>query len=101
MTTDLTSPTVDRVDGARLHVPLDGGGVIRTLLLAAAAVGVAGVVGVGAMTNDDEASAVPTAAVTARALIVPEEQAFIDAILGRVPVAHVATDPWCVMHRPC
>ena len=34
-------------------------------------------------------------------LIGPEEQAFINANLGRVPAARVGTDPWCAVHRPC
>ena len=69
MTTDLTSPTIAGPTGspprpARRRRRL-------ALLIAAAAVGVAGIVGVHAITNHDEAPAVPTA------------------------------DPWCAQHRPC
>ena len=98
MTTDITSTAA-----AGSTLPRRRPWRHPVVLLAAAVVGVAGVAGVGALTMDDAPSGVVPAgqAATAERLIVPEEQAFIDAIHGRVPVAHVATDPWCATHRPC
>jgi hypothetical protein len=59
MTTDLTSPAVAEPTGARPR-PARRTWRRPALLIAVAAVGVAGVVGVGAMTNHDEAPVVPT-----------------------------------------
>jgi hypothetical protein len=99
MTNDITSPVTDEsmIAGSR---PDRRSWRRPVILFAAAAVAVAGGLGVRALTIADDPPAVVKVPVGAP-LIGPEEQAFINAQLGRVPAIRVGTDPWCALHRPC